>query len=147
MLGWEKRRDQLLKEFETHIENETRDNIDRGMSPTDARQAAHRKFGNVPLAVEQSREALGGLWLERLGPKIRHPLPRPEQLGDISLQENTFGTPADAHAISYTLLDQLNRGNRSFSGIAGYNNMVRPVTAPDGTRISVVSGVAPNLFE
>src|ERR1700721_981023 len=80
MLGWEKRRDQLLKEFETHIENETRDNIDRGMSPTDARQAAHRKFGNVPLAVEQSREALGGLWLERLGQNIRHPPARPRRV-------------------------------------------------------------------
>jgi predicted permease len=188
MLGWKKRRDQLLKEFETHIENETLDNIDRGMSPTDARQAARLKFGNVPLAVEQSREALGGLWLERLGQDIRYalrslrgvsaytatlvltlalglgcattmlaivesvlmrpvPLPHSEQLVDISLQEDTFGTHADAHAVSYTLLDQLNRGNRSFSGIAGYNTMVRPVSAPDGTRVSVVSEVTPNLFE
>ena len=187
MLGWKKRRDQLLEEFETHIENETRDNIDRGMPPTEARQAAHRKFGNVPLAVEQSREALGSLWLERLGQDIRYalrslrgvpaytatlvltlalglgcattmlvivesvlmrpvPLPHSEQLVDISLKENTVGTYADAHAISYTLLDQLSRGNHSFSGIAGYNNMVRPVTALDGTRISVVSEVTPNLF-
>jgi predicted permease len=188
MLGWNKRRDQLLQEFNSHIETETRDNIDRGMSPTEARQAAHRKFGNIPLAVEQSREALGGLWLERLWQDIRYafrslravpaytatlvltlalglgcattmlaivesvlmrpvPLPHSEQLIDISLQEDTFGTHADAHAIPYTLLDQLNRGNRSFTGISGYNNMVRPVTAPDGTRISVVSEVTPNLFE
>jgi predicted permease len=188
VLGWNKRRDQLLQEFNSHIETETRDNIDRGMSPAEARQAAHRKFGNIPLAVEQSREALGGLRLERLLQDIRYafrslravpaytatlvltlalglgctitmlaivesvlmrpvPLPQSEQLVDIALQEDTLGTHADAHAISYTLLDQLNRDNRSFSGIAGYNNMVRPVTAPDGTRISVVSEVTPNLFE
>jgi len=188
MLGWKKRRDQLLQEFETHIENETLDNIDRGMSPTEAWQTARRKFGNVPLAIEQSREAIGGLWFERFGQDMRYafrslrgvpaytatlvltlglglgcattmlaivesvlmrpvPLPHSEQLVDISLEEDTFGTHADAHAIPYTLLDQLNRDNHSFSGIAGYNNMVRPVTAPDGTRISVVSEVTPNLFE
>jgi putative ABC transport system permease protein len=188
MPGWKKRREQLLHEFETHIENETRDNIDRGMSPTEARHAAQRKFGNVPLAIEQSREAVGGLWVERLGQDIRYairslrgvpaytatlvltlalglgcsttmlvivesvlvrpvPLPHSERLVDISLQEDTFGTHADAHAISYTLLDQLNRENRSFSGVAGYNSMVRPVATPDGTRISVVTEVTPNLFE
>jgi predicted permease len=188
MLGWNNRRKQLLQEFETHIESETRDNLDRGMSPAEARQAAHRTFGNVPLAVEQSREALGGLWFERLMQDIRYalrslrgvpaysatlvltlalglgcattmlaivesvlmrpvPLPHSDQLVDLSMQEDTFGTHADAHAISYTVLDQLNRDNHSFLSVSGYNSMVRPTTAPDGTRISVISEVTPNLFE
>jgi hypothetical protein len=55
--------DQLLDEFNSHIELEIRDN---GMPPAEARQAAFRKFGNIPLAIDQSREAIGGLWLEHL---------------------------------------------------------------------------------
>jgi predicted permease len=66
MFGWNKRRNQLLQEFETHLEIETRENIEAGMSPEEGRLAAKKKFGNVLLAAEESREIWGGLWLERL---------------------------------------------------------------------------------
>src|SRR5258708_32158304 len=40
----------IERDIREHIEAETHDNIDRGMSPAEARAAALRKFGN-PLRV------------------------------------------------------------------------------------------------
>ena len=45
----------LDADIRDHIERETQDNIERGMSPEDARYAALRKFGNVALAREDTR--------------------------------------------------------------------------------------------
>jgi predicted permease len=55
-----------------HIEIETQDNIERGMSPADARYAALRKFGNVGRIKEESREAWGFIWLEQFMQDIRY---------------------------------------------------------------------------
>src|SRR5260370_1222344 len=40
----------------------------------EARRAAMRKFGNVPLAQEKSREVWGWLWLEQLWQDLRYAL-------------------------------------------------------------------------
>jgi hypothetical protein len=72
MFGWNSRRNQLLQEFETHIEIETEENIEAGMPREQARQAARKKFGNVLLAAEESRVIWGGLWLERLLQDVRY---------------------------------------------------------------------------
>src|SRR5208282_2617440 len=48
--GWETER---AREIEAHIEIETEENIARGMSPREARDAAHRKFGNVTIVREE----------------------------------------------------------------------------------------------
>jgi len=40
------------EELDAHLEMEVRENLDRGMSPQEAREAALRTFGNV-LAVRQ----------------------------------------------------------------------------------------------
>jgi predicted permease len=57
---WWRKRKEMLRQLEqdilTHIEQETRDNIERGMSPDEARTAALRKFGNVQQIKEQTRE-------------------------------------------------------------------------------------------
>lgn len=66
MHWWKKREGRLEEEIQEHIEFETQENIEAGMTPEEARQAAIRKFGNVLLAREKSREIWGGLWLERL---------------------------------------------------------------------------------
>jgi hypothetical protein len=48
-----KRRKRVLKDLEEdireHIERETQDNIEHGMSPEEAHYAAFRKFGNLTL--------------------------------------------------------------------------------------------------
>jgi predicted permease len=65
-----KRRERMLQdldqEIRDHIEMATQDNLDRGMSPEEARHAAVRKFGNVTLVKEDSREVWSAVWLEQL---------------------------------------------------------------------------------
>jgi macrolide transport system ATP-binding/permease protein len=63
---WKNRKDRLEDEIHTHIDLETQENIAAGMPPEQARHAAMRKFGNILLAREKSREIWGWLWLERL---------------------------------------------------------------------------------
>ncbi|MGB7281630.1 MAG: ABC transporter permease [Candidatus Acidiferrum sp.] len=64
------RRKRMLEELDEdireHIARETQDNIDRGMSPEEARYAAMRKFGNVTSVKEQTREVWTHVWLEQL---------------------------------------------------------------------------------
>ena len=72
--AWEERRKRLEDEMQEHIDLETQENIDAGMSPLEARQAAMRKFGSVAPAADQSREAWGWLWLERLWQDVRFAL-------------------------------------------------------------------------
>jgi macrolide transport system ATP-binding/permease protein len=66
MSEWSRRKDRLDEEIQQHIGFEVQENIEAGMSPEEARQAAMRKFGNVPMAKEKSREIWGWMWLERL---------------------------------------------------------------------------------
>ena len=58
--------DDLDQDIHEHIERETQDNIERGMSPEDARYAALRKFGNVMRVKEDTREVWTVVWLEQL---------------------------------------------------------------------------------
>ena len=52
---WRRRR-RLDEEVESHLAEETADNIARGMDPAAARHAALRTFGNVEAAKETARE-------------------------------------------------------------------------------------------
>ena len=62
----------LDQEIRDHIERETLANIDRGMSPADARAAALRAFGNITRVTEQTREVWSLVWLEQLWQDIRY---------------------------------------------------------------------------
>jgi hypothetical protein len=66
--------DDLDQDIREHIEMETRDNVERGMSPEDARYAALRKFGNVTRVKEDTREVWTFLWLEQLWQDVRYGL-------------------------------------------------------------------------
>ncbi len=61
----------LDQEIRDHIERETQDNVERGMSPEEARHAALRKFGNVTRVKEEAREVWNIVWLEQLLRDIR----------------------------------------------------------------------------
>ena len=65
-----RRRKHMLEELDQdirdHIERESQDNIERGMSPEEARYAAMRKFGNVTRVKEETREVWSLIWLEQL---------------------------------------------------------------------------------
>ncbi|MBY0495332.1 MAG: ABC transporter permease [Cyanobacteria bacterium] len=58
--------DDLDREIRDHIDEETQDNIARGMSEQDARAAAIRKFGNVTRVKEDVRGVWVPQWLEQL---------------------------------------------------------------------------------
>jgi putative ABC transport system permease protein len=74
-MTWSKEGGERLKdEIQTHIDFETQENIEAGMPPEEARNAAMRKFGNVLLARERSREIWGWLWAERLWQDLRYAL-------------------------------------------------------------------------
>ena len=64
----------LDQDIREHIEMETQDNIERGMSPVEARYAAVRKFGNVTRVKEETRAVWSFIWLEQLGQDIRYAL-------------------------------------------------------------------------
>ena len=70
------RRKRMLEELDAdireHIERETQDNIERGMTPKEARYAAMRKFGNVTRVKEQVREVWIRVWLEQLLQDLRY---------------------------------------------------------------------------
>jgi predicted permease len=61
----------LDQDIRDYIEGETQDNIERGMSPEEARYAALRKFGNVTRIKEETREVWSFVWLEQLWQDIR----------------------------------------------------------------------------
>lgn len=61
--------DEDIRDF---IERETQDNVDRGMSPDEARYAALRKFGNVTRVKEDTREVWNFGWLEQLRGDVRY---------------------------------------------------------------------------
>ena len=58
--------EELYDDIRDHIERETQDNIERGMSPEEARYAAIRKFGNVTRVKEETREVWSVVWFEQL---------------------------------------------------------------------------------
>jgi putative ABC transport system permease protein len=70
-----KQRKRMLNELDEdireHIARETQDNIERGMSPEEARYAAMRKFGNVMQVKEEARDVWSLIWLEQLLEDIR----------------------------------------------------------------------------
>jgi putative ABC transport system permease protein len=64
----------LDEDIRDHIERETQDNIDRGMTPADARDAALLAFGNVTLAMEDTRAVWVPVWLDQLLQDARYGL-------------------------------------------------------------------------
>jgi predicted permease len=70
----ERMMEDLDRDIREHIEMETQDNIERGMSPEEARYAAVRKFGNVTRVKEETREVWSFIWLEQFMQDIRYAL-------------------------------------------------------------------------
>ncbi len=74
-MTWGKNEGGRLKdEMQAHIDIEIQENIEAGLSPQQARQAAMKKFGNVLLAQERSREIWGWVWAERVWQDIHYAL-------------------------------------------------------------------------
>jgi predicted permease len=61
----------LDQDIRDYIEIETKENIERGMSPEEARYAAQRKFGNVTRVRGETREIWSVTWLEKFLQDVR----------------------------------------------------------------------------
>jgi predicted permease len=73
-----KRRDDMMERLDqdirSHIEIETQDNVERGMSAEDARRTALLKFGNMARVKEDTRDVWTWVWLEQLLQDVRYGL-------------------------------------------------------------------------
>jgi putative ABC transport system permease protein len=65
---------EIEEEIQTHLELETREKIEAGLSPEDARYAARQAFGSVAIAKEDSRGVWGLRTLEILWQDLRYGL-------------------------------------------------------------------------
>ena len=72
--GSQRRKRELQEEIDTHLQMAIADRMARGETAEDARQAAAREFGNVPLVQDVTREMWGKSWLEQLGRDVRYAL-------------------------------------------------------------------------
>ncbi len=62
----------LDDDIRDHINRETQDNIERGLSPDEARYAALRKFGNVTRVREDTRAVWIPVWVDQLRQDVRY---------------------------------------------------------------------------
>src|SRR5689334_6318430 len=62
----------LEQDIRDHIERETQDNIERGMTPEVARRQAMRAFGNVALVTEDTRRVWVWAWLDEARQDLRY---------------------------------------------------------------------------
>ncbi len=61
----------MSEEMRFHVELQTRENIEAGMPPGEARQAALREFGPVEKIKETCREQRGVAWLQNFAQDVR----------------------------------------------------------------------------
>jgi predicted permease len=66
--------DSLDEDIRDHIECLTRENVEKGMAPDEARRQALLAFGNVALVREDARAVWSWPWLEALGQDVRYAL-------------------------------------------------------------------------
>ncbi len=113
--------EELDRDIRDHIEIETQDNIERGMSPEEARYAALRKFGNVTRAVEDTREVWSLVWLHQLLQDVRY--------GLRTLRRN----PAFAAVVIFTLALAIGMNTAVFSVIDA--SLLQPLPYPNADRL------------
>ncbi len=71
-----RRKHDLDEEIEAHLRMAVRDRVERGETPVEARAAAAREFGNVPLVKDVTRETWGWNWLESAAQDLKYALRR-----------------------------------------------------------------------
>ena len=77
-LAWWTRRRQkeqeLRDELQFHLDEETRERLEGGLTPAAARRAAHRDLGNATLVLEDTRTVWSWVLFEQLAQDLRYAL-------------------------------------------------------------------------
>ncbi len=79
MTSWRfltRRKRDLDEEIEAHLRMAVRDRVERGENPAEARAAAAKEFGNVPLVKDVTRKTWGWEWLESAVQDLKYALRR-----------------------------------------------------------------------
>jgi putative ABC transport system permease protein len=71
-----RRKRDLHEEIEAHLRMAVRDRVERGETLVEARAAAAKEFGNVPLVKDVTRETWGWEWLESTVQDLKYALRR-----------------------------------------------------------------------
>jgi len=110
------------RELAFHLEQRAEDLVrHQGLHPDEARRQARRRFGNVPLQAERTRDADVALWLDAAM--------RDFQVGLRSLRR----APGFSAAVVLTLALGIGANSAVFSAIDGV--LLRPLPFPDGDRL------------
>jgi len=122
---------ELDQDIRDHIELETQENIERGLSPEEARCAALRKFGNVTRVTEETRAVWGSVWIEQLRQDLSY--------GIRALWKN----PGFAIVIVLTLALGIGANTAIFSVVRAV--VLAPLPYPQPDRLVVVWENRPNV--
>lgn len=123
---WDRER---LEEMESYLQVETDENIARGMTPADARAAAHRKLGNSQLIREEIYQMNTIGFLDALARDLRHALR--------TLRHN----PTFTAVALLTLAIGIGANTAVFSVVNSV--LLKPLPYPQSDRVVSVSQVAP----
>jgi predicted permease len=123
--------EELDQDIRDHIAIEMQDNIERGMTPEEARHAALRKFGNIAKVKDETHEVWSVTWLERLLQDVR--------FGVRTLWKN----PGYAIAAILTLALGIGANTAMFSVVRGV--LLAPLPFHQPERLVIIGESRPNL--
>ncbi|HWE85454.1 MAG TPA: ABC transporter permease [Terracidiphilus sp.] len=121
--------DELGEEMEAHLQFLIEDNLARGMTPAQARAAAHRHFGNQALVRERAYTAWQFPSFETILQDIRYGI------------RGIFRAPAFALIVILTLAVGVGANTAIFSAV--YTVLLKPLPFPSGQRLVWLGESAP----